>query len=68
VSFPSEPENFAVMVAEERGGRLTANLRKVQLGTIHDNSVAVEGVHPGERVVSVGAQLLKDGDPIQVIP
>jgi len=68
VPFPSEPEHFAVMVAQERSGTLVANLRKVQLGTTHDDSVAVDGVQPGERVVSVGAQLLKDGDPIQVIP
>ncbi len=68
VPSPSEPEHFAVMVAQERAGKLVADLRKVQLGTTHDNSVAVEGVQPGERVVSVGAQLLRDGDPIQVIP
>ena len=68
VPFPSEPDHFAVMVAQDRAGRLVANLRKVQLGTTHDNSVAVEGVQPGERVVSVGAQLLKDGDAIQAIP
>jgi RND family efflux transporter MFP subunit len=68
VPFPSEPEHFAVMVAQEHAGRLVANLRKVQLGATHDNSVAVEGVQPGEQVVSVGAQLLKDGDPIQAIP
>jgi RND family efflux transporter MFP subunit len=68
VPFPSEAAHFAVMVAQEHAGKLVANLRKVQLGATHDNSVAVEGVQPGERVVSVGAQLLKDGDPIQVIP
>jgi RND family efflux transporter MFP subunit len=68
VPLPSEPDHFAVMIAQDRAGRLVANLRKVQLGTTHDNSVAVEGVQPGERVVSVGAQLLKEGDPIQVIP
>jgi multidrug efflux pump subunit AcrA (membrane-fusion protein) len=68
VPFPSEPEHFAVMVAQDYAGTLVAKLRKVQLGTTHDNSVAVEGVQPGERVVSVGAQLLKDGDPIQEIP
>jgi RND family efflux transporter MFP subunit len=68
VPLPSEPDHFAVMVAQERAGKLVANLRKVQLGATHDNSVAVEGVQPGERVVSVGAQLLKDGDPIQAIP
>jgi RND family efflux transporter MFP subunit len=68
VPFPSEPEHFAVMVAQERSGRLIATLRKIQLGATQDNSVAVEGVQPGERVVSVGAQLLRDGDSIQVIP
>ena len=68
VPFPSEPEQFAVMVAQERAGTLVAHLRKVQLGATHDNSVSVVGVQPGERVVSVGAQLLKDGDRIQVIP
>jgi RND family efflux transporter MFP subunit len=68
VPFPSDPEHFGVMVAQERAGALVANLRKVQLGATQDNSVAVQGVQPGERVVSVGAQLLKDGDPIQVIP
>jgi multidrug efflux pump subunit AcrA (membrane-fusion protein) len=68
VPFPSEPEQFAVMVAQERAGTLVARLRKVQLGVTHDNSVAVEGVQPGERVVSVGAQLLKDGDTIREIP
>jgi hypothetical protein len=56
------------MVAQERAGTLVAHLRKVQLGATHDNSVAVEGVQPGERVVSVGAQLLKDGDTIREIP
>ena len=68
VPFPSDPEHFAVMVAQDDAGALVAKLRKVQLGPTHDNSVSVEGVQPGERVVSVGAQLLKDGDPIQVIP
>jgi RND family efflux transporter MFP subunit len=68
VPLPSEPDHFAVMVAQERGGALVANLRKVHLGATHDNSVAVDGIQPGERVVSVGAQLLKDGDPIQAIP
>jgi RND family efflux transporter MFP subunit len=68
VPFPSETEQFAVMVAQERAGTLVAHLRKVQLGATHDNSVSVVGVQPGERVVSVGAQLLKDGDRIQVIP
>src|SRR5882762_3859942 len=68
MAVPTLPERSSAIIAAKCAGKLVANLRKVQLGTTHDNSVAVEGVQPGERVVSVGAQLLKDGDPIQAIP
>ncbi len=67
VQSPSEPDQFAVMVAQQRGSSLVVSVRNVRLGTTHDSSVAVEGVSPGERIVSVGAQLLRDGDAIQVI-
>jgi RND family efflux transporter MFP subunit len=68
VPYPSEPGRFAVMVAQERSGKWTATLREVQLGVTYESSIAVSGVQPGDRVVVVGAQLLKDGDPIVVIP
>ncbi len=68
VPYPSQPSRFAVMVAQQRSGKWTASLREVQLGATHDSSIGVVGVKPGERVVSVGAQLLTDGDPIEVIP
>jgi RND family efflux transporter MFP subunit len=68
VPYPSEAGRFAVMVAQERAGKWTASLREVQLGATHESSIAVLGVQPGEKVVAVGAQLLKDGEPIEVIP
>ena len=68
VPYPSEPGRFAVMVAQERAGKWTASLREVQLGATHESSIAVVGVQPGEKVIAVGAQLLKDGEPIEVIP
>jgi RND family efflux transporter MFP subunit len=68
VPCPSKPACFAVMVAKERAGRWTASLREVQLGATNESSIAVGGVQLGERVVAVGAQLLKDGDSIEVIP
>jgi len=40
----------------------------VQLGATNESSNAVGGVQLGEKVVAVCAQLLKDGDPIEVIP
>jgi RND family efflux transporter MFP subunit len=68
VPYPSEPGRFAVMAAQEREGKWTASLREVQLGATHESSIAVVGVQPGEKVIAVGAQLLKDGEPIEVIP
>jgi RND family efflux transporter MFP subunit len=68
VPYPSEPGRFAVMVAQERAGKWTASLREVELGATHESSIAVAGVQPGEKVIAVGAQLLKDGEPIEVIP
>ena len=68
VPYPSQPSRFAVMVAQQRSGKWTASLREVQLGATHDTSIGVVGVKPGEKVVAVGAQLLTDGDPIEVIP
>jgi RND family efflux transporter MFP subunit len=68
VPYPSEAGRFAVMVAQERAGKWTASLREVQLGATLESSIAVVGVQPGEKVIAVGAQLLKDGEPIEVIP
>jgi len=68
VPYPTEAGRFAVMVAEERAGKWTATLREVQLGATHESSIAVAGVKPGEKVIAIGAQLLKDGEPIEVIP
>jgi len=68
VPYPSKPGRFAVMVAQERTGKWTAKLREVQLGETHEDSIAVVGVQPGEKVIAVGAQLLTDGEPIEVIP
>jgi RND family efflux transporter MFP subunit len=68
VPYPSGPGRFAVMVAQEHAGKWTANLREVKLGATRETSIAAIGVEPGENVVAVGAQLLKDGEPIEVIP
>lgn len=59
---------YAVFVATEQGGKWTAHVRQINLGETHESSVAVDGVKPGEKVVSVGVAELKDGDLIQVLP
>jgi RND family efflux transporter MFP subunit len=68
VPYPSQPGRFAVMVAQEHVGKWTASLREVQLGETHESSITVAGVQPAEKVIAVGAQLVTDGETIEVIP
>jgi hypothetical protein len=68
VPYPGESGQFAVIVAEQQSGQWTAHVRRVTVGTTHGSSVSVTGVHSGEKVAAIGAQLLKEGDSLSVIP
>jgi RND family efflux transporter MFP subunit len=68
VPYPAESGQFAVVVAQQDSGQWKAHLRRVTVGATHGGSVSVTGVQSGEKVAAVGAQLLKDGDPLAVIP
>jgi RND family efflux transporter MFP subunit len=68
VPYPGEAGQFAVVVAEQQSGRWKAHIRRVTVGATHGSSASVTGVHAGEKVVAIGAQLLKDGDSLSVIP
>jgi RND family efflux transporter MFP subunit len=68
VADPSASGHYAVFVAREEAGKWVAQTRDVTLGETHENSVAVNGVKPGEKVVVIGAAHLKNGDPIQILP
>jgi RND family efflux transporter MFP subunit len=68
VPYPAESGQFAVVVAQQESGQWKAHLRRVTVGTSHGSSVAVTGVQTGEKVAAIGAQLLKDGDSLSVIP
>jgi hypothetical protein len=57
-----------VVVGEQQSGKWKAHVRRVTVGPTHGSSVSVTGVRTGEKVVAIGAQLLKDGDPLSVIP
>jgi RND family efflux transporter MFP subunit len=62
------PEAYAVYVVEERGGVRRARLRNVALGETFGNTVALtSGVSAGELVVTTGASLVADGEPVQVM-
>jgi hypothetical protein len=55
------------VVAEEAAGT-TARLRPVELGEFLGNRIAIKsGVGGDDRVVVMGAALLADGEPVQII-
>ena len=67
-NHPENPRNFAVFVLEGQGERAAARLADVQLGDVLGNDVTViAGLTQGQRVVTVGATLLRDGDQAVVI-
>jgi RND family efflux transporter MFP subunit len=68
VPYPGESGQFAVVVAEQQSGQWKAHVRRITVGATHGSSVSVTGVRSGEKVAAVGAQLLKEGDSLSVIP
>jgi RND family efflux transporter MFP subunit len=68
IRSPGNPEGFSVYVLEGNGERGRARLREVQLGEVIGNGVTVRsGIARAERVVTVGATLLRDGSDAVVI-
>lgn len=69
VRSPHDPRGFSVYVVEGEKGKEVAKLRDAKLGEVVGNAVVVtEGLKQNERVVSMGATLLTDGDAVRVIP
>ena len=59
---------FAVMVVERQGANEIARVRRVELGEVVGNSIAVhKGLNAGERVVVSGATLLVDGAHVRSV-
>ena len=57
---------FFAFVAEDAGGKLVAKQRPIKVGAIVGDSYPVlDGLKPGDKVVTSGAQKLADGAPIQ---
>jgi multidrug efflux system membrane fusion protein len=66
-SAPGSKE-YAVFVVEGQGDEAVAHLRKVVLGELLGNRVAVQsGLKPGERVIISGAQFVTDGQTVHVV-
>ena len=66
---PDDRKDFAVYVVEDRDGRSFARLRKVNLGEIAGNDIAVlDGVRIGDRVIVRGATMVSEGAEVRIIP
>lgn len=62
------PDEYAVYVVEERGGKRFVRLRRVALGEALGNAVVLtDGIKAGELVVTTGATLVADGEQVRVV-
>ncbi|HEU4410302.1 MAG TPA: efflux RND transporter periplasmic adaptor subunit [Polyangiaceae bacterium] len=62
-------EGFVVYAVDEAPGGALARARPVVLGELAGGRVTLrEGVRAGERVVSLGAALIADGDRVALVP
>jgi RND family efflux transporter MFP subunit len=69
VRSPGDAPGYALLVVESRGDTEIARLRRIELGDVMGNGVAVKnGIAAGDRVIVTGATLLSDGDPVRIIP
>jgi len=63
-----DPGRFAAFVVEGQDGKSVARSRDIQLGETYGNQIAVtQGLNLGERVISVGATIARDGEQVQVM-
>jgi len=69
VSISDGLKSFSVFVVTGEPGKEVAHRRPIQPGSAYGNKVAItSGVSLGDRVISNGATMVVDGQPVRVIP
>jgi multidrug efflux system membrane fusion protein len=69
VRSPANLNGFAVFVTEGTGDMVKVQTRDITLGNTYGNMIAVEsGLQIGERVVTSGTNMIKNGDQVRIIP
>jgi multidrug efflux system membrane fusion protein len=64
-----DPQGYAAFVVEEQGGKQKARMRRVKLGAVSGNAIAVkEGLQGGERLIIRGATIVVDEQEVRIIP
>jgi multidrug efflux system membrane fusion protein len=65
----NDPKGYAVFVVEEQNGKQISRERKVSLGDVVGNAIAVNaGLQGGEKVIVRGATLVVDSQEVRIIP
>ena len=65
----SKAGEYAVFIVRREGDKEVARMRDVRLGETFGNAIAVRsGVEPGERIITNGSPLVRDGEPVVVVP
>ncbi|MHC9540694.1 MAG: efflux RND transporter periplasmic adaptor subunit [Vulcanimicrobiota bacterium] len=63
----AKPDMFSVFIVEGKGASLTARLREIETGEAIGNQIIVKnGLVSGDRIITAGANLVKDGDPVKI--
>ena len=66
---PGGKQSFAVLVVDGDDANARAKLKVVELGDVVGNRVMVtRGLAAGERVITVGASMVADGERVEVLP
>jgi RND family efflux transporter MFP subunit len=61
------PQGFAVMIVTDEAGGPVVHSRTVTLGDAYGNLIVVSGVQTGERVVTTGGALVRDGETVRIL-
>ncbi|HEX7159123.1 MAG TPA: efflux RND transporter periplasmic adaptor subunit [Edaphobacter sp.] len=68
VQSPNTPHGLAVLLLEERDGKAYVHARDFIAGNTYGDSVEVKsGLSPGQHIVTLGAQLVHDGQEVRIL-
>jgi len=63
----AKPDKFSVFIVEDKGASITACLREIETGEAVGNQIIVKnGLVSGDRIITAGTNLVKDGDPVKI--
>jgi multidrug efflux system membrane fusion protein len=69
IRAPADPNGFAVFGLTERDGRSYASARTIEIGQTFGNSIEViHGLTAGQKIISLGAAQVRDGQQVSVVP